>query len=209
MGSPREAQEYDAMDHSSANASFVDALVAHGCVRGDVLDLGTGPGHIPLLLVERCPGVQVTATDLSEEMLKVARLKVADAGHSDSIRLMPSDAKQLPFADGQFDGVFSNTILHHVADPVAYFAEAARVLKSGGALVIRDLVRPPDTAQAQAIVDTYAASETEYARKLFYDSLLAAYTMDEVRALLDMAGVSSAQVAATSDRHLTVWIDSL
>ena len=62
---------------------------------------------------------------------------------------------------------------------------------------------------AQAIVDTYAASETEYARKLFYDSLLAAYTMDEVRALLDMAGVSSAQVAATSDRHLTVWIDSL
>lgn len=207
MGTAIEAREYAEMDHSEANASFVDALLEHGCDRGELLDLGTGPADIPLLLVERAEAAQVTAIDLSAEMLKIARLKVANAGRSLRIRLMNADAKGLPFADRHFDGVFSNTILHHVADPVAFLGDARRVLRPSGALVIRDLVRPESEEDLARLVETYAKGATDYARGLFRDSLHAAYTVDEVRAFLDQSGLADAQVAMTSDRHFTIWID--
>ncbi|MCB9891904.1 MAG: class I SAM-dependent methyltransferase [Planctomycetes bacterium] len=207
MGTPEEAREYAAMDHKDANESFVAALLEHGCDRGEILDIGTGPADIPLLLVEKAKGANVTAIDLSDEMLKIARLKVAHAGHSLRIRLMHADAKGLPFADRHFDGVFSNTILHHVEDPIAYFKDARRVLRGGGSLVIRDLVRPDDDASVEKLVDRYAKGATEYARGLFRDSLKAAYTLDEVRDFLDRSGLDDASLAMTSDRHMTIWID--
>ncbi len=207
MGSTEEAREYAAMDHTEANESFVQALLQHGCDRGDLLDIGTGPGDIPLLLVQKTKDAEVTAIDLSDEMLKIARLKVAHAGHSLRIRLMHADAKGLPFADRHFDGVFSNTILHHVSDPVAYFRDARRVLRDGGALVIRDLVRPAKEAEVDALVDRYAASATAYARGLFRASLIAAYTIDEVRDFMAQSGLADASVEMTSDRHMTIWID--
>jgi hypothetical protein len=46
MDTPEEASEYDAMDHTEANTAFVDRLIALGA-RGRMLDIGTGPGHIP------------------------------------------------------------------------------------------------------------------------------------------------------------------
>lgn len=208
MGTPEEAREYAAMDHSEANASFVEALARHGCNKGELLDIGTGPADIPLLLVASHPHAHVTATDLSAEMLKIARLNVAHAGQSRRIRLMEADAKGLPFASRHFDGVFSNTILHHVSDPVAFFKEAVRVLKPTGALVVRDLARPQTLAQVRALVRTYAGDATEFQRKLLHDSLRAAYTVEETRSLLDEAGVRGARVEMTSDRHFTVWIDA-
>lgn len=206
MGTAEEAREYEAMDHTEANASFVTALIDHGCDRGEILDLGTGPGDIPLLLVDRAKNAHVTGIDLSEEMLKIARLKVAHSGQSLRIRLMQADAKGLPFADRHFDGVFSNTILHHVADPVAYLREARRVLRDGGALVIRDLARPADLDAVESLVATYASTASDYAQGLFRDSLRAAYTLDEVREFLDQSGNSDANVEMTSDRHFTIWI---
>ena len=207
MDTREEARDYAAMDHTEANASFVAFLIEHGCSRGDLLDLGTGPGAIPMRLVELCPDVDVTATDISGEMLKIARLNVAHAGLSQRIRLMSADAKSLPFGDGHFDGVFSNTILHHVSDPGAFFREARRVLKTAGALVIRDLVRPTDLARVEALVAAHAATANDSQRKLFRDSLLAAYTLDEVRAMLADSGLADASMEMTSDRHLTIWID--
>lgn len=206
MGTVEEAEQYAHMDHEAANESFVDFLLEVGCSRGDLLDLGTGPGDIPLLLASKSAEANITATDLSEEMLRIARLKVAHAGKSQRIRLMTADAKQLPFADRHFDGVFSNTILHHVSDPSAFFREAGRVLEPTGALVIRDLARPASVEEVDKLVDRYAADANDYQKKLFYDSLRASYTVDEVRAFLDAAGLERAQVEMTSDRHLTAWI---
>lgn len=206
MGTAVEAREYEAMDHSAANASFVDALLEYGCDRGEVLDLGTGPADIPLLLVERSEHAQVTAVDLSDEMLKIARLKVAHAGQSLRVRLMHADAKGLPFADRHFDGVYSNTILHHVSDPIAYFRDARRVLREGGALVIRDLFRPESEAELDRLVELHASGASDYARGLFRASLHAAYTVEETRAFLDASGLTDASIEKSSDRHFTIWI---
>ncbi|MEZ5990623.1 MAG: methyltransferase domain-containing protein [Planctomycetota bacterium] len=207
MDTPEEAREYAAMDHREANEAFVQALERHGCAAGDLLDLGTGPGDIPMLLAGRHPGASITGIDLSNEMLKLARLEVARRGLSRQIRLLEADAKGLPFGDGVFDGVFSNTILHHVADPERYLREADRVRKPGGALLIRDLVRPETEARLEELVDTYAAGATKRQRQLFADSLRASYTVDEVRALCDRCGLGAATVERSSDRHLTIWLE--
>ena len=204
MDDPEEAREYAAMDHSEANLAFVEALLAFGMDHGTLLDLGTGPGDIPILLVGRCPEVQVRAIDLSNEMLKIARLHVARAGLSRQISFQLVDAKALPFADGFFDGVFSNTILHHVADPIVFLREGFRVLKPGGRLLIRDLYRPEDEAGLEQLVTLHAKDGSPRQRELFRDSLRAAYLPHELVALCEEAGLPRPEVTVDSDRHMTL-----
>ncbi len=207
MDTPEEAREYAAMDHAEVNLAFVEALEKHGCVRGELLDLGTGPGHIPLILAERHERLSVTGIDLSKEMLKIARLKVAQAGYSRRIRLLEADAKKTAFGQNTFDVVFSNTILHHVSDPVAFLSEARRVLRPKGALLIRDLMRPETQEDLERIVTTYAGDASDRQRELFRESLYAAYTVDEVREFCNQAGLEDVTIEVTSDRHLTVWLE--
>ena len=71
------------------------------------------------------------------------------------------DAKGLNFADGEFDTVFSNTILHHIPDPRPFLREARRVLRPGGTLLVRDLFRPPSREQLEALVAAPAGYDEE------------------------------------------------
>ena len=207
MESAEEARAYASMDNEESNASFFGALCEHGCDLGEVLDLGTGPADIPVLLVKANPDVLVTGVDLSNEMLKIARLRIAKQGLSRRIRFMLADAEELAFADHQFDAVYAKAVLHHVSDPVRFLREIRRLKKPGGAMVIRDLFRPDSLARCDELVALHAAQATEIQRKLFYDSLRAAYSIGEVREFLDTAGLGEAQIAKTSDRHMTIWID--
>jgi ubiquinone/menaquinone biosynthesis C-methylase UbiE len=204
MDTPEEASGYAAMDHTAANESFVDAVLAAGVTRGRALDIGTGPGDIPILLARRAKDLAIVAIDAAEHMLVIARQRVAAAGLAARIDVRMADAKRLDFEDSEFDGVFSNTILHHIPEPVRFLREARRVLKPGGRLVIRDLFRPETEAEAMAFVDRYAAGASPYQRKLFFDSFHAALTLDEARLAVRDAGMHGARVAMTSDRHYTV-----
>ena len=71
-------------------------------------------------------------------------------------------------------------------------------------LLIRDLYRPPTEADAWALVDEHAAGATEAQRQLLFDSLHAALTLNEARALVTAAGMTSATTEMTSDRHYTI-----
>jgi ubiquinone/menaquinone biosynthesis C-methylase UbiE len=204
MDNPEEAREYAAMDHSEANLAFVEALSAFRLDHGDLLDLGTGPGDIPICLVEKCPDVQVRAVDLSEEMLKIARLKVAKAGLSRQIDFQLVDAKALPFGDAFFDGVFSNTILHHVSNPVVFFKEAFRVLKPEGRMLIRDLFRPHDEAMLNELVKLHSGKGSLRQKELFRESLQAAYLPEEVQKFFAKACLPSPEITLDSDRHMTI-----
>jgi len=216
MDSPEEAREYDGMDHSAVNGAFVaDFLAAaerHGLgpmFRDDarppeVLDCGTGTALIPILLGRRPVFAKVTAVDLSDEMLKIARQNIDGEGLRLRIELRRADCKDLPFADGSFDAVMSNSIIHHLPDPQPALAEMVRVLRPGGLLFVRDLLRPETGARVEELVETYAGGETERQRGLFRDSLHAALTLDEVRRLLRDLGLSAGLAAQTSDRHWTI-----
>lgn len=208
MDTLEEALAYDAMDHTEVNRRFVEDLLQFAQQRGapaegDWLDLGTGPGDIPLEFCRRCAAVRVMAVDLSTHMLDVARLKIEIAGLTDRIQLDCVDAKQLPYADGTFAGVMSNSIVHHIAQPLAVLREAWRVTRPGGLVFFRDLLRPTSDNELRRLVDTYAAGCDERQRRLLADSLHAALNLDEMRSLVADLGAAAQSVQQTSDRHWT------
>ena len=207
MDKPEEAREYDAMDHSGANARFVDDFLrAHGGGRGgEMLDVGTGPARIPIALCRADRHVRILGVDLAGPMLDLARRNANEAGLTDRIRFARGDAKNLPFPDERFEAVLSNTIVHHIPEPAEALAEMVRLVGPGGTLMIRDLARPSDQAEVEALVKLHAGSEPIAARTMFRESLNAALTLGEIRAMIDSLGLPPEGVAITSDRHWT-WL---
>jgi len=205
MDTAEEAEAYASMDHSEPNAALVERLFELGA-RGRMLDIGTGPGQIPLLVCARDPSAHVTGVDLSEHMLRHARAAGDASPYADRLDYRRGDAKTLEFADAHFDAVYSNTILHHIPDPIPFLREAHRVLRPGGALLIRDLFRPATAERVEALVSRHAGDATPAQRVLFRDSLHAALTPEELRRAADAAGLERAQLVVDTDRHVSLQL---
>lgn len=204
MDTPADALQYDMMDHSAVNKAFAADFVALRPLSTElVLDVGTGTALIPVEIARFAPHVEVHAVDAAEAMLALAAKHVDRENLAGRVNLRRATAQSLPFDDGFFDAVISNSLMHHLPEPSLALAEMLRVCKPGGVLFVRDLVRPPDAAALQGLVDRYAGHETEPQRKLFADSLAAALTLDEVRELVAPLGFDPAGVTLTSDRHWT------
>jgi ubiquinone/menaquinone biosynthesis C-methylase UbiE len=203
MDSAEEACDYDAMDHAEVNRVFVADFLASCSGQGEVLDVGTGTAQIPIALCRQAPQLRVVGIDLADHMLRVGRANVAKAGLSERIRLERVDAKRMPFADGTFAAVISNSIVHHIPEPAFVVSEVVRVVRAGGALFVRDLLRPVDASRLQNLVDTYAAGANEHQRRMFQESLHAALTVAEVQQLVNSLGFAPSTVQQTSDRHWT------
>lgn len=204
MDTVEDAEAYDAMGHGEVDQAFVDRVIALGASTGHFLDVGTGPAQIPILLAQYCPNIHITAIDLSHEMLKIAKRHVHDAGLTDRITLEHVDAKTLPYPDNSFDGLISNSIVHHIHDALKSLQEMGRVVKPNGTVLIRDLIRPKTAADAQAFVDKYAANDTPLQQKLYYDSFLAAFTLHEVNQMLTQMDMPNAVVVQSTDRHWSI-----
>ena len=204
MDTAEAAEAYDAMVHGEVDNAFVERVLALGAKDGHFLDVGTGPAQIPILLAQRCPDIRITAIDLSKEMLNIAKRHVAAAELAARITLEHVDAKALPYPDNTFDGLISNSIVHHIHDSLRALQEMSRVVKPGGLVLIRDLVRPETPEEAQAFVDKYAAEDTPYQQKLYYDSFLAAFTIAEVNEMLEEMDLPRAVVVQSTDRHWSV-----
>ena len=225
MDTPQEAVDYDAMDHREVNRVFVDDLLAaiQGGQRSevrsqslahspeprapslDVIDLGTGTAQIPIELCRRYAHCRVMACDAAVHLLEQARYNLAAVHFNDRIELRQADCKALPFHQTQFDVVMSNSIVHHIPEPIAVLREAVRVARSGGLLFFRDLLRPDNKDELDRLVATYAAGANDHQRQMFADSLHAALTLEEIRRLVAALGFPPDGVQQTSDRHWT-WV---
>lgn len=204
MDTAEDARDYDAMDHAAVNRAFAaDFLAAFPGVSGPVLDVGTGTAQIPIELCRQSPTITVVAIDLAAEMIRLAERNVAAAGLADRVRLEVVNARALPYPDGSFPAVISNSIIHHIPEPAECFAEMVRVCRAGGALFVRDLLPPETEQELDHLVDTYAAGANDHQRALFAASLRAALTPAEVRALVGRSGFAPDTVRQTSDRHWT------
>ncbi|HCF30456.1 MAG TPA: SAM-dependent methyltransferase, partial [Cyanobacteria bacterium UBA11049] len=199
-----EAVDYDAMDFLEVNTSFAQR-VSELCPQevAKVLDAGTGTARIPIILCQMRSQWQVWGIDLGENMLKIGSVNVEKAGLQDKIMLEVVDAKQLPYQDGQFDMFISNSLVHHLPNPLPFFVELKRVLKPHGAICIRDLLRPADEVTMNRLVESIGVEYNEHQKKLFRDSLHAALTLDEVSQLISQAGLQNVKVYQSSDRHWT------
>lgn len=107
------------------------ALVDRSAVIGD---LGTGDGQLSAVLA---PFVaSVIAVDSSQQMLDAARSRLAEHGN---VELRQGRLEALPIADGALDAAILGLVLHHMAEPERVIAEASRVLRIGGRLLILEM----------------------------------------------------------------------
>jgi len=207
MDEPRAARAYAASDFSDVNQAFVDALLRLvGPLRSArALDLGTGPGDIPIRIALARPRWRVTAVDASALMLRLARAAAKRSAVQDNITWLRADAKHTPLPPHRFDVLFSNSILHHITDVDAFWEELQRLAKPRAFVLLRDLARPASRAAARRIVAKYGRCGPKLMQRDYYHSLLASYTVAEVRRQVARHALNTLRVKRITDRHLDVF----
>ena len=133
-------------------ASATNALT-HSRTNALTLDVACGTGDMAVELLKR--GCSVTGIDLSEEMLAIARRKTASAGFQlSTFNFQLANAEALPFDDASFDAVTSAFGIRNFVHLDKGLAEMARVLKSGGRMVILEM-STPDSALVRPFYNLY------------------------------------------------------
>lgn len=206
MNDPEQAKAYAEADFSEANQLFLALFEQNfpGHVPRQVVDLGCGPGEITLAFAGRHSSCRITGIDGAPAMLNIARQRLRH--HSALASRVSFHCARLPIPDPapSYDTLLSNSLLHHLSDPLTLWQQIRAWGKPGGAVVVMDLKRPPSKEAAKQIVATHAAGAPDVLQRDFYNSLCAAFTEDEVRQQLKHSGLEDFQVHTVSDRHLAV-----
>jgi 2-polyprenyl-3-methyl-5-hydroxy-6-metoxy-1,4-benzoquinol methylase len=170
-----------------------------------LLDIGCGTADLTIRLVRAYPDLIALGIDGSEAMLFFGKDLVSKAGLSSRIAL-----ECRTFPDGAvecagFDAVTANSLLHHLSDPRSFWRAVRLCAKRGAPIMVSDLRRPPDAADAAALVERYARRAKPPLRRDFLNSLHAAFSTAEVREQLREAGLQGFTVEEYGPLHLVVW----
>jgi 2-polyprenyl-3-methyl-5-hydroxy-6-metoxy-1,4-benzoquinol methylase len=205
MDDPEQALVYARADFEKENQGFVDRFREYypDFSEGQLLDMGCGPGDIPIRFAQAYPACRITAVDASEPMIGLAGAAVTLAGLADRITFRCERFQAVSLVE-LADAAVSNSLLHHVPNPLQFWYRLRQLVKPGSPVLVMDLLRPDSPEAAQAIVDRYAAKEPEVLRRDFYNSLLAAFTEDEVAAQLAELNLSRLLIDVIDDRHWVV-----
>lgn len=204
MDDERQSIAYARADFSSSNQFFVDGVINEfPRPLSTAVDIGCGPGDVMIRLARALPDLRITAIDASAPMITLARGAVMTEGLSDRIELVQGYVPGVALNAHSFDAVLSKDLLHHVPDPSVLWKEIARLARPGAVIYVMDLVRPSTPEEARRIVDRVAAREDPILREDFYNSLCAAFTVDELREQVAAAGLDL-EVRQAGDRHAII-----
>ena len=207
MEDEAQGTAYAEADFSGPNSQFLRLFAEFFpgfAGRGRVLDLGCGPADILIHFATCHPQTRCLGIDGAEAMLAPGREVLALERLAPRVKLC---CRRLPLAAtefGHFDVLFSNSLLHHLHDPHVLWQTVRDVAAPGCRLLVMDLFRPPSREAARRVVEDYAGDEPDILKTDFYNSLLAAFRVDEVRSQLRRAGLAL-DCRQVSDRHLAVW----
>lgn len=179
----RLARIYDSRWKSYSEASTREILARLSLKNSDkILDVGCGTGFLLHHLSERYPDVQLSGVDPVKAMLDVARKKLPVC-----VDLREGWAEQIPFADHNFNVVFSNSVFHYIRDIQTALREARRVLRPGGQLVITDWC-----------YNYFTTRLTDLFLRYFDQAHFRSYSVNKIRALLEENYFSVLQI----DRYM-------
>jgi len=207
MTDPAQAQAYAEADFSAPH----DAFVAHFAARfpdfktGRVLDLGCGAADVTLRFARAYPDTEIVGVDGAEAMLALGRAAIAQDQCAERITLHCTRLPDASVAHQAFDAIISNSLLHHLSAPDALWQTIRHAAKPGAAVCVMDLLRPRSREEATRLLNSHAADAPQILRRDFFNSLLAAYEIEEVRAQLRVAAFPQFQVEAVSDRHMLIF----
>jgi ubiquinone/menaquinone biosynthesis C-methylase UbiE len=175
---------------------FVGKVLKKGERSGIVLDIGTGSGLLAIELAKaKGCRFEITAVDISPNMIRQAEANARRAGVEDKITFVVATAEALPFADSSFDIVVSYASLHHWLQPVAVFNEIARLTKETGVAIIRDNKRVYQNTIWKAVIWSVSRFMNRRHRENWPKAILASYTIPEVRDILSRSKLNNYRVS--------------
>jgi len=209
MDEAEQAAAYARADFEEPHSRFI-ALLSEKLealpATGFALDLGSGSGDIALRFARAFAQWEVDGVDGAPAMLAFARRDAEEAGLGRRVRFTEAFLPAGSLPRDAYGLVFSNSLLHHLSDPAILWESVRRFAAPGGSVFVMDLLRPDSRERAQKLVDCYAANEPDVLRRDFYNSLLAAYRLEEISAQLAAAGLAQAlRVEVVSDRHFIAF----
>jgi len=167
-----------------------------------VLDIGTGPGTIPLNLKKLYPDIHFFGIDISFGMIHAAKDHAVKTELP--LPLCVGDGESLPFGTGKMDGVISLFAMHHMDHPDRFLQEIDRVLKPGGSLLIIDFHRDMSRWLFRLINTMWQTIFLfSTARKGFADSALSAWRKNEIQNILEKYHIERFQVRTN---RLELWV---
>ena len=205
MDDPDQALAYAKADFEKENQGFVDLFRAYypDFSKGHILDLGCGPADITIRLARALPSCRLMGVDGSASMIQLGEEAVRAAGLTGRIAFQCVRVQKFTL-DEPADAGVSNSLLHHMANPLQFWYGLKRWVKPGAVILVMDLLRPETPEAAEAIVNQYAADESPILRRDFYNSLCAAFTEDEVAGQLAELNLTRLLIDVIDDRHWVV-----
>ena len=172
MCSLQQVEAFQQGDKSYSIKAFLKQWEEHVSITtGSVIDLGCGPAEYISALSRVHPNLAITGYDGSQPMIDLARQHVID---------QPIQLFCCQFNDirDSADVVVSTNTLHHQHDPDKFWKNVCRL---GRNVLVTDILRPESESQARLIIEQYAENESESFKQDFYNSLLAAFTEEEIK----------------------------
>ena len=207
MSDTAQALAYAEADFSEPHNAFVTHFSARfpHFSHGEVLDLGCGPADVTLRFARAFPKTHITGVDGAQAMLDIALSGVQSQGLTQQITLRKCKIPDKNLLKHGYDALISNSLLHHLNEPDVMWQTIQQCEKPRAAIFIMDLLRPVSVENAQELLKKYATDASPIMQKDFYNSLLAAYSVEEIRQQLKNSGLDSLTIDIVSDRHVIVW----
>ncbi|HEX4493745.1 MAG TPA: class I SAM-dependent methyltransferase [Acidimicrobiia bacterium] len=207
MDDAEQARAYSEADFANPHQEVVKQFVARfpELDAGRVIDLACGPADVTGRLARALPSATFVGVDGADAMIALGRERLARDGLDDRVTL---ERRFLPDASlrglGPFDAAVCTGALHHFHDPMVLWNAMRDVSAPGTCVLVQDLTRPASVDAAHALVTHYAGTEPDVLQRDYFHSLLAAFTLDEIREQLESIGFGHFAVDAVSDRHVVV-----
>ena len=208
MNEPEQARAYAGADFEQPHSMFIDLFRETFATVPDaahVLDLGCGPGDITFRFARAFAQSHVHGVDGSDAMLLLAEKALGrEPSLQGRVHFLKGMLPDVELPCQQYDIVISNSLLHHLPDPAVLWQTVKAFAAPEALIFIMDLKRPASLAEAVRLRDTYAKGEPEVLQRDFYNSLLAAFEVNEIQAQLREEGLAGLNVQAVSDRHVLI-----
>lgn len=207
MDEEEQARAYAEGDFAEPHERFVSLFreTFGELPRGNVLDLGCGSCDVLVRFARANPRVLIHGVDGSAAMLRHAKVLLSRSGTvARRIELFRGMLSDVSMPRPRYDAVISNSLLHHLHNPLVLWRTVRRYAADGAPIFAMDLRRPPSMAAARDLVTTYAAAEPPVLQRDFFNSLVAAFTPEEIEGQLAVCGLGNLEVRELGDRHVLV-----
>ena len=202
-----QVKAYSEADFEQGHSKIIqlfDEVFGVTDILGNILDLGCGPGDVTFRMARRFPKAKITAVDGSKAMLNFAeKRKITETDTSERVNFVQAMIPGSHIPKKAYNLIISTSFLHHLHQPDALWQTIKEHARPGTKIFIADLIRPENKNTANGIVKEFAKNEPEVLKEDFYNSLLAAFTPDEVKDQLDKANLN--QLSIHVDRYIIVY----